>query len=153
MIRIPIVVVVLTAGALLRGVQAQTAFGDADDTRYSFNRVDDGYLRLDMRSGEVSLCNRRTSGWSCEIIADDRRALDADVSRLRAENAALKKTLLDHALPLPTGVSSDPVPSAGSQPGEPARGGIEQAKALVGKMWWRLVELIANLRRNVLNWT
>src|SRR5262249_32485837 len=38
---------------------AQSAVPESDDSRYTFNRVDDGYLRLDGRTGQVSICARR----------------------------------------------------------------------------------------------
>lgn len=55
------------------------------------------YLRIDRRSGEVSLCAERDATWQCQLLADDRAALEGrltdlerEVARLKAENAALK---------------------------------------------------------------
>ena len=79
--------------------------GESDDARYSFNRVDEGYLRLDGRTGQVSLCTRRPAGWACQTVADDRAALEAEIARLQGENAALKKEMLARKLPLPGAVS------------------------------------------------
>src|SRR5262249_15125266 len=36
-----------------------------EDNRYQFSRVEDGYLRLDVRNGQVSQCSRRGVGWAC----------------------------------------------------------------------------------------
>src|SRR5215831_544384 len=86
---------------------AETATPNSDDNRFTCNRVDDGFLRLDMRSGQVSLCRRGADGWSCDIVPDGRGAVDNEIARLRGENAVLKKALLDRGLPLPSGVSTD----------------------------------------------
>ena len=137
---------------------AQSTPSEGDDTRYSYNRVDDGYLRLDLRSGEVSLCNHRAVGWSCEVLPDDRRKLDDEIARLRSENAALKKVLLDRGLSLPASVSETPVaadkdPEPKSSKSAERSAEIERVKTLVGQMWRRLVEMIMNLQRDVLKKT
>ena len=75
------------------------------DDHYQFNQIDDGYLRLDLKTGEVSQCKARPAGWSCLAVPDERAAFDGEIARLQDENAALKKALLDHGLPLPGGVA------------------------------------------------
>ena len=37
---------------------------------------DDGYLRLDQRTGQVSLCSRAVVGWACQPVPDERTALE-----------------------------------------------------------------------------
>jgi hypothetical protein len=51
----------------------------ANDGRFSFHRVEDGYLRLDGRTGQVSLCAQRPEGWACEVVADDGRLTEAQI--------------------------------------------------------------------------
>lgn len=133
---------------------AETATPNSDDNRFTCNRVDDGFLRLDMRSGEVSLCRRGTDGWSCDIVPDDRGAIDNEIARLRGENAVLKKALLDRGLPLPSGVNTDVV-CAGSRDRATALPGdarMERVTTLVGQMWRQLVDMFTNLK-NVLKKT
>ena len=91
---------------------AQPSSPEGGDTRFTFHRADDGYLRLDGRSGQVSMCQRRTTGWQCQLVPDERTALEAEISRLQSDNAALKKELLSRNLPLPDGMRPD-------QPGVP----------------------------------
>src|ERR1700694_4194271 len=74
---------------------------ESDDTRYTFNRADEGYLRLDGRTGQVSICTRRPVGWACQAVPDERTALEAEIARLQGENVGLKKELLARNLPLP----------------------------------------------------
>ena len=80
---------------------AQNAPPDSEDGRYTFNRAEEGYLRLDGRTGQVSLCTRRQVGWACQAVPDERTALEAEIARLQRDNAALKKELLARNLPLP----------------------------------------------------
>src|SRR5688500_2642357 len=45
---------------------------DAADHRYSFHRVQDNFVRLDSRTGQVSVCGRETAGWACRAVPDER---------------------------------------------------------------------------------
>src|SRR5689334_18683753 len=100
------VLALILAGALVApAAQAETP--ETEDNRYQFNRVEDGYLRLDLKTGQVSLCSRRPVGWSCQSVPDDRAAYDSEIARLQGENAALKKAMLDRGQSLPGGVTSD----------------------------------------------
>jgi len=168
----PISVVLGFVGTLLIGAnaEAQTTNPDSDDVRYSYNRVDNGFLRLDMRSGEVSLCSPAAGRWSCEPVPDDRRALGNDIVRLQRENAALKKMLLDHGLPLPNGANTET--SGNSESGSKTNSGkidngkIDNGKnddqpvkllsdatvalqVIVVKLWRELVVIIMNLENGV----
>src|SRR5436190_24151656 len=109
-----ILVLALFAGS---AAWAQATPAESDDTRYAFSRVDEGYLRLDGRTGQVSVCTRRVVGWACQAVADDRTALEAEIARLQGENIALKKEFLARNLPLP-GTVKPQQPAA--KPEEPA---------------------------------
>ena len=49
-----------------------------------------GFVRLDTVTGQMSLCNRRDSQWTCNDMADQGRGLAEEVERLRAENLNLR---------------------------------------------------------------
>src|SRR5262245_22433212 len=100
MIRSRLLAMVLAGSALAAAAAvAQPAPPEAGDGRFTFSRADDGgYLRLDGRTGQVSLCNRRASGWQCQLVPDERVALEAEIARLQSDNAALKKELLSRNL-------------------------------------------------------
>ncbi len=149
-------VATMMAGAALAWLSgaAPAQAADSDDSRYQFNQVADGYLRLDLKSGEVSLCSRRELGWACRAVADDRAALDAEIARLQGENVALKKALLDRGLPLPSGVTA--APPAARRDGElklPSDAELNRAMAMIEKMWRRLLEMMQNLQRDLRNRT
>ena len=142
-----LVAATIASAALVSAAHAQPA--DADERRFQFNQVADGYLRLDLKTGEVSLCASRSSGWSCLAVPDDRTALDAEIARLQGENANLKKTLLDHGLPLPGGVVALPPVVEGGELKLPSDADINRAMAVVEKMWRRLVDMVQGLGRDL----
>ncbi|MEZ5788862.1 MAG: hypothetical protein R3D62_20790 [Xanthobacteraceae bacterium] len=123
---------------------------ESDDPRFSFHRSEDGFIRLDRRTGQVSRCARRPSGWSCLAVPDDRAALDAEIGRLQSENAALKQTLLDRGLPLPGAVKPG-APSASAPRSEKPSGEaeVDRAMSMIERVWRRLLEMMANLQRDL----
>jgi hypothetical protein len=66
---------------------------EGDNGRYSMSTVTDGALRLDSRTGQVSLCRQRNDGWVCEATADDRAAYEKEIARLQEKVANLEAEL------------------------------------------------------------
>ena len=130
---------------------AQLSSSDNDDTRYTFNRADDGYLRLDGRTGQVSLCTRRPVGWTCQAVPDERTALEAEIARIQGENAALKKELMARNLPLPGAVKPEPPVSKPEPPRLqlPDEADLNKVVGFMEKVWRRLVEMIAALQKEI----
>lgn len=130
---------------------AQSSPPGSDDNRYQFNRVEDGFVRLDMRTGQVSLCSRRAVGWSCQTVADDRAALEGEIARLQGENATLKKALLDRGLALPGGLKPVPPEAKNDDSGlsGPTNREIDRMMAVVERVWRRLMEMIVNLHKDM----
>jgi hypothetical protein len=121
-----------------------------EDSRFSFYRAEDGYLRLDGRSGQVSLCIRRpAAGWLCQALPEERAAFDAEIARLQRENATLKKEVLAHDLPLPAGTWAD-APPAGRPGAAPADREGSQIMDVVENVWRRLVAMIVSVQRDLL---
>jgi len=130
----------------------QTAAPQGDENRYTFNRVEEGYLRLDGRTGQVSICAQRPAGWACQAVPDERAALEAEIARLQAENAAVKKELIARNLPLPGTVKPD-APAA--NPDEPRLqlpndADLNRVMNFVEKVWRRLLDMIATVHKDVL---
>ncbi len=69
---------------------AATDAGDSANGRCVMTPVAEGFLRLDTRSGQVSLCTLKAGQAQCRASADERAALEAEIDRLAKENAALK---------------------------------------------------------------
>jgi hypothetical protein len=126
---------------------------DADQARYSFYKVDEGFIRLDLQTGQVSLCGRQTVGWACVAMADDRTVLENEIARLQKENAQLKQSLLSHDLPLPSGTPPETPPSGDQHLTLrlPTIDDIDRMVAFAGLVWHRLVEAIGNAQNQILH--
>jgi hypothetical protein len=169
------------AGTVVAALDASAALAQSappnDDRRYQFNQVDDGYLRLDLRTGEVSLCKARAIGWSCLTVADERAAFDSEIARLQGENAAMKKAMLDRGLPLPSGVIAEATPQATPPPAAappavtppatpppatrddgptvrmPSDADIDRMMTTVEKIWRRMLEMMMNVQKELMKKT
>jgi hypothetical protein len=147
---------VLILAALALAVPAAFAQGtpaESDETRYTFNRADDGYLRLDGRTGQVSICTRRSVGWACQAVPDERTALEAEIARLQGENVTLKKELIARNLPLPGTVKPEPPAGKPEEPRVqlPSDAELNKVMNFMEKVWRRLVEMIVTLQKDMLN--
>jgi hypothetical protein len=128
---------------------AQTA-PDTENGRFSFHREEEGYLRLDSRTGQVSVCARKPVGWACHPVPDERQALEAEIARLQSDNGVLKKELLARNVPLPGGVRKDP-PQARLPDVElklPSDADMERALNFLEKTWRRLAEKLSAIQRD-----
>lgn len=85
------------AGVFAAGAFAQTPPPPNDGWRYRLEKANGGFLRLDAQTGQVSFCRERESSWSCETVADDRAALEAEIKRLTDRVAELEKRRNDPA--------------------------------------------------------
>lgn len=140
-------VIILTLAALAAfapPAHAQTT-PDSENGRYSFSGVPDGMLRLDTRTGAVSVCAKQSTGWACNAVPDERAALENEIARLQRENGALKKDMLARGLQLPGGVAS------GSPANQrelnlkvplPSDAEIDRVMSAFEKMWRRLVDMM-----------
>jgi hypothetical protein len=144
--------------ALIAPVRAETAPPDSAGGRYVFSKQDDGFVRLDTQTGEVSLCSQKSVGWACEAAPDDRAVLENEIARLRTENGALKKDLLSRGLPLPPGASSEPPEAQSDQPQNgtsnlrlPNDADVDRMVALAGRVWHRLLDAIDRAQKQVFN--
>ena len=136
---------VLAFLALAPSVQAQTA-PDSENGRYTFSQVADGMLRLDTRTGAVSLCAKKDTGWACNTVPDERAALENEIARLQRENGALKKDMLARNLPLPGGVSGAPQRTQQRELNLkvplPSDAEIDRVMSAFEKMWRRIVDMV-----------
>lgn len=80
-------------GLGLATAAAQDAPGSAPGAgeRYEMRETDGGYMRLDRRTGTVSVCRRTNGGWTCTLAPDERKALESEIARLQARVAELEK--------------------------------------------------------------
>jgi hypothetical protein len=153
MVRIALSAFVLSQ-AVTSVALAQVPAEEGGDGRYTFSRSDEGYLRLDGRTGQVSVCTRRAAGWACQAAADERIALESEIARLQTENVALKKELLSHNLVLPGTVKPPPPPMLKpeeARPQLPSDADLNKVMSFLDRVWRRLVDMIVTLQKDVLN--
>jgi hypothetical protein len=148
------------------------------DGRFALYRIDDGFVRLDRRTGEVAACSRRPDGWACDAAAEERTAFDQKLERLRRDNAVLKQALLDRGLPLPDGMAgiasaappaAEAAPSGGAMVPRPpqtvppvastapkageadraAREEVDRIMTIVDRVWRRVVDMARTMQRDL----
>ena len=156
MIRTGLLALIVAGCALAApAARAQNPQPDNEDARFTFHRIDDGYLRLDGRSGQVSICIRRPAGWLCQAVPDERTALEGEIARLQADNAALKKELIAHDLALPGAIKPDAPPGKVEEPRLqlPSDAEFNQVVGFIEKVWRRLVEMVVSVQRDLMKKT
>lgn len=79
--------VVMLAPCGSGGAQAQ------EGARYTMERSENGYVRLDTRTGEMSICREREDQFVCQMAADERRAFEEDIAALEDRVAALEEAV------------------------------------------------------------
>ena len=125
---------------------------DTEGGRYVFSKQANGFLRLDTRSGAVSLCTEQPVGWACQTAPEDRALFENEIARLQSENAALKKAMLARGLPLPPGVAPDASTAQNDSTLRlPSDADIDRAIAFVGHVWQRFMDAIARAQKQVFN--
>jgi hypothetical protein len=157
----------ILAAAVIIGLGGAALAQSAPDTengRYALSPAADGVLRLDTRTGTVSICNNSSgAGWACYAVPDERAALDAEIGRLQADNEKLKAQL---AAPEPTvtGKIEEALPKSDSlKKGEPkvADGGrkieiplpsdqdMDRMMSFLEKAWRRLIDMANRVQKDV----
>jgi hypothetical protein len=61
-----------------------------DNGRYQLERGEEGFVRLDTVTGDMTLCRETGEGLSCDVTRDDTSDLRRDRDRLRDENRDLR---------------------------------------------------------------
>jgi hypothetical protein len=154
---IALIVVAFASISGATGTSAQAP--DTDKGRYTLSPIADGVIRFDTRSGAVSICTDRGSGWACYVIPDERAALDSEIGRLQADNDSLKAQLAQRE-PTVAGKTGDALPKQDSlKPkveGErkieiplPSDRDVDRMMAFVENAWRKLIDIANRLQRDV----
>lgn len=118
--------------------------------RFEMNETDDGFLRLDTKTGTVSVCHRKATEWVCESVADERAALEGEIERLSEENAGLRERVA--ALERGTGEAARPreKDGAGSETLElelPSKQDMDKVMSFFEDAMRRLKDMVDNLKQ------
>jgi hypothetical protein len=143
---------------------AQDALHESDG-RYTYRPAEAGTLRLDTRTGQVSLCTRQEAGWSCNVLPDARAAYEQEITRLQDENAALRKSLADARAAVTNNDEAKATEPKIAEPQRsepkstepksdepklrmPSQADIDRMMSVVEKMWRRMIEIIGSLQHD-----
>ncbi|MBI1980452.1 MAG: hypothetical protein HYS63_02585 [Methylocystis sp.] len=77
--------------------------------RFALTPAEGGYVRLNKETGAVSYCSVKDGVAVCRLGAEERAALEAEIDRLRKENAMLKARA--EAAPVPPATRPNATPS------------------------------------------
>jgi cell division protein FtsB len=80
--------VVLLVPALLFASLAGLASGAED--RYRLEKTQNGYVRMDTQTGEMSICEERSNQLICRAAAEERAASKDEIDRLQARLDAIE---------------------------------------------------------------
>jgi hypothetical protein len=136
--------------------KAAERLGEPPGNRFSFVRVDDGFLRFDLRTGQVAACNPHAEGWGCQAVPENRSALEREVESLKDEVAALKRQIENlREPPPPRPPVTVPPPNAPATQGDmtrgaPGYGDLARAGAALRNVWQRFVDAIVGFKNDVL---
>jgi cell division protein FtsB len=136
-------------------------------SRYNFQRVDDGFLRLDNTSGQIAFCSPHAVGWACQAVPEDRAALEKEIARLQAEVAGLQDkvgSLRDKVASLNQEIATlrepppPPRPPADVAPHADKDGGLKmpsdediaRARTAITNVWRRLMDMMTEFRNDMM---
>jgi len=132
-----IVIAAMAFAALTTAAPALAQPADSADQqngRYTMTPAPDGgFLRLDTRTGAVSLCTSSGGAVQCRASADERGALDQEITRLSNENAELRKKLA---------AATDQAPSARLRNALPTDAEVNGALDTMEKFMRRMMRII-----------
>ena len=74
--------------AALCSLVAASAYSQETD-RYRLEKSDNGYVRMDTKTGAMSVCEERSGQLVCKMAADERAALQDEIDRLQSSVKAL----------------------------------------------------------------
>lgn len=146
--------------------------------RFTFSRVNNGFLRLDKESGQVAFCSTQGRGWACQAASENRPAvegqladlrddvaalqdgvssvkkLQTEIIRLREEVSSLKKEIVALKEPPPPRPPADLSPPVGKS-GDvtiklPTREDMARVNAFIEETWRRLVDMINTMQKDMM---
>ncbi|MBX4421520.1 hypothetical protein K4H00_26290, partial [Mycobacterium tuberculosis] len=65
---------VAVAAVPFLAIAASSGAATGETTNYSLEKTDTGYIRMNNRTGEMSICQEKSGQLICKLAADERRA-------------------------------------------------------------------------------
>lgn len=144
---------------------------ESEKGRFTLVPMSGGFVRLDTRTGVVSHCDDKGSGWACYALPEEHAALDKEIGRLLAENEKLKAQLAARepagntqkdSLKQQAPGSGEPGPAAPKADGRksadanrnsiqiplPNDRDLDRLMSFVERAWRRLIEIAGRVQRD-----
>ena len=83
--------IALISPLLLMSLLASASAAEPD--RYRLEKTPNGYVRMDTRTGEMSICQEKWGELVCRMAADERTAVQDEMERLQTELKVLNDQL------------------------------------------------------------
>lgn len=77
-------------GGTLEGTATAPSTTVGEDDGFAFVPATGDHLKIDRRTGQVSLCGERNGRWTCTLVPDDRSAYEEEIERLQADKRRLE---------------------------------------------------------------
>lgn len=117
----------LAAAAVFLALAVPTGAAAQED-RYTLERTEDGYVRMDTRTGQMSICSERAGQLVCRLAVDDRDALQDDLEALQSRLTAVENRLS----------ALEGVPAAGL----PSEDEFEQGLSYMERFFRRFMDMV-----------
>lgn len=119
--------------ALALAATIPAAVAQEAETRYTLEKTPDGYVRMDTRTGEMSVCTERTGQLVCRLAADERSAWQDEIDRLARRLDEVEKRL--------GALEGSPPPQAAL----PSEEQFEQSLTFMERFFRRFIDIVKDL--------
>lgn len=126
---------ILSAPALALLMSGQAIAQEPIANRFTMEKTENGFVRMDTLTGEMSICSEKSGQLVCRLSADERRAFEETLSDLSARVAALEQRL-DTVAP-PSGTEDIPDEAE-----------LDRALGAMEKMMRRFFGMVEELQRD-----
>jgi len=126
MLSVPALVLLMSAPAITQEPIAN---------RFTLEKTENGFVRMDTLTGEMSICSEKSGQLVCRLSADERRAFEETLSDLSARVTALEQRL-DTVAP-PSGANDIPDEAE-----------LDRALGAMEKMMRRFFGMVEELKRD-----
>jgi len=145
--RSQIFLIALIATGVIAYDTSPAAAQDADIGRYVFERTENGFIRLDTLTGEVSKCGDVNGQIACKLAADERRAVNERIGELEDRVSDLEERIVN--LDKNTGDSKSVKPLAPKTNELPSDEELDQVFNMMERFMHRFIDVFKDLDRKM----
>ena len=126
--------------------------GASAQERYSMEKMENGTIRLNNKSGAVSYCREVGSGMTCSMAADERATWSAEMEAMAARIELLEQRLAQLETKAPPADAKPDAGGAEPKPGEnlteKEERQLDKAMRVAEKMMRRMIGVVKELKRD-----